>query len=230
MRVDHWQVRLAVALIPLCIAVSIPLRASGAREIMLPIRVHVVHVGDEPVAPHTFVVEQLEHANAIFAPHGVRFAPEPAPPPLPARHAALETRADRDALAAYARRGAIDCFVVRSLRDVDEPERMRQGVHWWQGSRRTNAHFVVLSSTAGPDVLAHELGHYLGNPSHSSTPGNLMSYQRGHVPMPFLDGRQLRRMRAAIARYLRTGELQQAKAAGAAPQQPLRTPEPAASP
>jgi hypothetical protein len=169
-------------------------------------RVHVAHVGSQPVVPRSFIDAQLARANAIFGPYGVRFVEQSAPPPLAEQHAALETRADRDALGAHARRGAIDCFVVRSLRDVDEPPRMRHGVHW-HARGHAGAHFVVLSSIAGPDVLAHELAHYLGNPKHSETPGNLLSYERGELPLPVLDGAQVRRMRAAIAAYLRSGEL-----------------------
>jgi hypothetical protein len=189
-----------------------PAHAEDAR--VLPIAVHVVHVDGSPVVSRSFVEQQLDRANAIFAPYGVRFAEVAAPPALAARHAALETRADRDALGAHARPGAIHCFVVRSLRDVDEPERMRRGVHW-HSRTHAGAHFVVLSSIAGPDVLAHELGHYLGNPKHSATPGNLMSYERGAVP-PFLDAGQVRRMRAAIARYVSKGELPPARRSSSA--------------
>jgi hypothetical protein len=39
-----------------------------------------------------------------------------------------------------------------------------------------------------------------------------MSYQRGEQPLPFLDAAQLRRMRAALARYLKTGQLRRAAA------------------
>jgi hypothetical protein len=172
-------------------------------------RVHVAHVGSDAVVPRSFVDAQLARANAIFEPYGVRFVEDPAPPALAEQHAALETRADRDALGALARPGAIDCFVVRSLRDVDEPPRMRRGVHW-HARGHAGAHFVVLSSIAGPDVLAHELAHYLGNPKHSETPGNLLSYERSAEPLPVLDRAQVRRMRAVIAGYLRSGELSRA--------------------
>lgn len=182
-------------------------RADG-NAVVLPIRFHVVHVEQQPVVSAAFVEQQLARANAIFGRYGVRFALEsPLPPPLDAHHAALETSTDRDALGAYARPGAIDCFFVRSLRDVDEPARMRRGVHW-HARGFGGAHFVVLSSIAGADVLAHELGHYLGNPRHSRTAGNLMSYERSSEP-PVLDAAQLRRMRAAIRGYLRRGELRE---------------------
>jgi hypothetical protein len=216
-RFDATQLRgsLSILAIAALVLVNAAVRADETR--VLPIEVHVVHVDGAPVVARNFVEQRLERANAIFGAYGVRFAETGAPSGLPARHAALETRADRDALGAYARRGAIHCFVVRSLRDVDEPARMRRGVHW-RSRTYPGAHFVVLSSIAGLDVLAHELGHYLGNPEHSDTPGNLMSYDRGAVP-PFLDAGQLRRMRAAIRRYVSTGELP--------PQQRIAAVEPA---
>lgn len=207
------RVQAAIAVV---IAVSglIATPAHAADRVQLPIRIHIANFEGVPVATASFVDRQLERANAIFAPYEVRFV-KTATLELAAPHAAMETRADRNALAAYAKPGAIDCFVVRSLRDVDEPGRMRQGVHWHSRSH-SGAHYVILSASAGPDVLAHELGHYLGNPRHSDTPGNLMSYERGEPALPFLDTAQLRRMRRAIRGYLRRGELQQPSATAAA--------------
>ncbi len=160
--------------------------------------------GGRDVAPREFVETQLRRANEIFAPYGVAFElralVRTSSPPR------MESRADRSALARHEMAGVIDCFVVASLRDVDEPGRMRQGVHW-HSETRPGAHYLILSAISGPDVLAHELGHYLGNPRHSDTPGNLMSYQRGAV-LPFLDEVQQRRMRRAIRAYRRSGELE----------------------
>ena len=117
----------------------------------------------------------------------------------------METREDRDALGTRVHEGVINCFVVSSLRDVDEPERMRRGVHWHSTSV-TGAHYVILSAIAEPFVLAHELGHFLGNPRHSHTPGNLMSYTRLEG-LPFLDAVQQARVRRRLQRYLHDGEL-----------------------
>jgi hypothetical protein len=82
---------------------------------------------------------------------------------------------------------------------------MRRGVHWHSQSH-PGKHYVILSSIAGPNVLAHELGHYLGNPKHSEVPGNLMSYQRAEGP-PFLDAIQVRRIQRTLRGYLKSGEL-----------------------
>ena len=126
---------------------------------------------------------------------------------MPAAHAELETRADRHALARFMRPRAINWFVVASLRDVDEPSRFRQGVHWRPRLRGApgGAHFVIVSAIAGPTVLAHELGHFFGNP-HSTVPGNLMSYDRGEGP-PVLDAVQRQRIAARAREMLASGEL-----------------------
>jgi hypothetical protein len=82
---------------------------------------------------------------------------------------------------------------------------MRRGVHW-HSRTHAGAHFVILSVLGGVDVMAHELGHFLGNPEHSETPGNLMSYEHTDV-LPFLDAAQLANVRRALAGYLRRAEL-----------------------
>lgn len=191
----------------LLLALASPLRAR--EPIALTIDFQVVRVDGEPVVPREFVPERIAAANRIYEPYGVRFV-QGRTLELAAEHAALETAADRDALGAKVRARVINCFVVRSLRDVDEPERLRRGVHW-HSRAYPGAHYVILSSIAGPDVLAHELGHYLGNPKHSESPGNLMSYQRGDVSLPFLDDAQIRRVQRTIRGYLMSGELRKAR-------------------
>jgi hypothetical protein len=169
--------------------------------------VHTAQVAGQPVAPPEFIAERIARANQIFAPYGVGFVARESRA-LAEAHARLETRADRDALGAEVAevaRGAIHCFVVASLRDVDEPERMRRGVHWRSRTQK-GAHFVIVSVISGLDVLAHELGHFLGNPEHSDTPGNLMSYQREEA-LPFLDAAQIGKLQRALRGYLRRGEL-----------------------
>ncbi len=178
--------------------------------LVLPITLHVVEVDGTPVVDDAFITERIARANEIFAPYDVQFAIA-SRKTLSSKHAALETREDRNALAQYFERGTLHVFCVRSLRDVDEPDRMRRGVHWHahahaHAHRRPGAHYVIISAISGPAVLAHELGHYLGNPEHSTTPGNLMSYEHTDV-LPFLDPAQRARQKRRLRRYLASGEL-----------------------
>jgi hypothetical protein len=151
-----------------------------------------------------FIERQLATANRIFAPYGVAFEQRERQE-TDAVPASMETRADRNALGALVRPRWINLFVVASLRDVDEPERIRRGVHW-HSTTHAPAHYLILSGISFDAVLAHELGHFLGNRQHSNTRGNLMSYQHT-AELPFLDQPQQRRLHRRLAEYLRTGEL-----------------------
>lgn len=173
-----------------------PAAAQGPSWVF-PMRIHL----PEAAVTDAWITEQLEQANALFAPHRVGFVLD-ARVALPEEHATLETRRDRHALGALLDPARIDVFVVRSLRDIDDPTLLRRGVHW-RPAGRPGAHFVVVSAISGPTVLAHELGHYFGNP-HSATPGNIMSYDRGQVP-PFFDDAQARRIARSAQRFARTG-------------------------
>ena len=148
---------------------------------------------------------QLETANRLMAPANVRFVLQGIEV-LDAAHSRLETRADRDALGGlvtgHARRlpgGArprvVDVFIVELLRDVDEPPRLRMGVHWRQRKNRQNR-YVILAASAGSSVLAHELGHYFGNP-HTDVVDNVMSYRRSDPAKMAFDEAQLTRIRRA---------------------------------
>jgi hypothetical protein len=119
---------------------------------------------------------------------------------LPARHAALETRRDRDALGALVRRDAVSVFVVASLRDVDDPRHHRLGV-CWRPKRYAGVRLIILTPDALATTLAHELGHYLGN-SHTRLRGNLMSYRRAGGEAS-LTPAQVRQLRAEARRVLR---------------------------
>jgi len=145
---------------------------------------------------------QMDSAESLFGPFGVRFDRTPKERKLGARFVHVETRADRDAFAAELVPHVINVFVVASLRDVDNPSEMRRGVHWHGPS---GSHYVILVSSAPPAVLAHELGHFFGNP-HSKVTDNIMSYDRtgGWV---FFDGDQGRRIVSHAHAYLETGEL-----------------------
>jgi hypothetical protein len=186
-------------------ALTIATPQAIARDpIVLPIAFQIAAHDASPVVDAAFLDERVARANEIYAVYGVQFA-ESATAALPGDHAAVETASDRDAFGANVKRGVINCFVVGSLRDVDDPTQMRRGVHW-HSRAYPGKHYVVLSSIAGPNVLAHELGHYLGNPRHSEVPGNLMSYTRTDA-LPFLDEAQVRRVTRTVREYLQSGEL-----------------------
>jgi hypothetical protein len=191
-------------------AVEVGVQATAPRW-TLPVIVHIAQVSTSgtTVTDDDFVTKQVARANAIFARYDVSFRIE-ARQTMSAAHARLETREDRDRLgnllAGVGVRGSIHCFVVESLRDVDEPSRMRRGVHWHVGSRSDGAHYVIITASAPENVLAHELGHFLGNVQHSLVRDNLMSYEQSGA-LPFLDETQLARMHKRIRRYVREREL-----------------------
>lgn len=155
----------------------------------------------QPVAEAAWLAAEVDSARALFAPFGVGFA-QIAGAPLDARFAHVETRADRNAFASHVAPHAIDVFVVGSLRDVDDPRQTRRGVHWHAPS---GAHYIVLIASAHPTVLAHELGHYFGNP-HSPVVDNVMSYERSGAAV-FFDADQGKRIAARAHAYAQSGEL-----------------------
>jgi hypothetical protein len=207
MRPRRWRPHAVGLGLAVCLTAALCLVGGVARASerwRIPLVFHVAQLDGQPVAPATFIAEQLAAANAIYGPLGIELV-ERERVPLAAAHAELSTRADRDALAGQARKGAIHCFVVGKLMDVDEPGRERRGVHWHprQSPRQS---FLIVSKISKPFVLAHELGHLLGNPKHSDVPGNLMSYERTEQT-PFLDAAQIRNVERALAALLKDGTI-----------------------
>jgi hypothetical protein len=120
------------------------------------------------------------------------------------RFARLETRQDRDALAAELRPHVVNVFVVGTLVDVDEAGRLRRGVHW-RNEANVAQRYVILSTLAAPGVLAHEMGHYFGL-GHTQVVDNLMSYERTGGPV-FLDAWQARIIQRGARQAFASGEL-----------------------
>jgi len=153
---------------------------------------------------------ELEHARLLFAPAGVTFTlDEVRASPAGTSLASIDDRGARDALGSrvvVSRAGEptrVNVFVTDRLVDVDDPPNERMGVHW-RRRRARNVHYVILSSRAWDTTLAHEMGHYFGNP-HSPTPNNIMSYERDGETPPFFDPRQLARIRSHARRFERAG-------------------------
>lgn len=168
----------------------------------LPIRFRVARdAAGDPVRDKAWLVAQADRATALFAPAGVSFVPVGVDP---LDLADLEDRDDRHQLGRHLERGVINVFVVRAMRDVDDPTQWRRGVHWRLPWRRER-HYVIVTSIAPPVTLAHELGHFFGNPRHRWVAGNVMSYEAGDSPT--FDPDQLHRIVAHARRFLRSGEL-----------------------
>lgn len=153
------------------------------------------------LADPAWLAAEIDAAEGLFEPFGVHFSRADGAP-LDAYLAHMETRADRNALASHVTPHVIDVFVVGSLRDVDDPAQMRRGVHWHAPS---GAHYLILVASAPTTVLAHELGHYFGNP-HSHVVDNVMSYERSGAPV-FFDADQGKRITARARAYVKSGEL-----------------------
>jgi hypothetical protein len=159
--------------------------------------------GGRPAAEEAWLTAQIGQAQALFGPFGVRFVRTAgSTAPMEARFAHVEAREDRDAFASWLVPHAVNVFVIGSLRDVDDPAQMRRGVHWHAPS---GAHYVLIVGTAPPSVLAHELGHFFGNP-HSPVVDDVMSYQRSGAPV-FFDAAQGRRIEERAREYWLTGEI-----------------------
>jgi hypothetical protein len=169
----------------------------------VPIAVTVALEGGRPAVDEAWVDAQIAEANRLYAAVPVRFQ-RVAWRTTDAFPAHLVSREDRDRAAAALGPGVINLRVAASLLDVDEPGRVRRGVHWrLRADPRRRC--ILLSSIAPPAVLAHELGHYFGN-GHSDVPDNLMSYERTGADVA-LDPAQLRQVRQALRAALASREL-----------------------
>jgi hypothetical protein len=171
--------------------------------------------GKGAVVDDAWLDTQVRQASAVFTSIRLDFR-RAGQGALPAENARLNTRTDRNALGRFLKPNVINVFVVQHLRDIHDPSRFRQGVHWRPYGRKKGPkgwvrHLVIVSAQAGPTVLAHELGHFFGHPKHSKVPGNLMSYLGRDKP-PVLSAGQGRRMRQWARRFVRQGELPKPKA------------------
>ena len=163
------------------------------------VAVSAVNIDGERVVDDAWVDAQWAAVDRLYAGFGIRFDRRWADP-LPETSARLETKEDRDALGEHFVEGAINVFFVKALLDIDEIGRIRMGVCWRTPARKR---FVAVASNAKPTVLAHELGHFLGN-GHSKVVDNVMSYDRTGKPV-FFDATQKKTLRATAMQLLLDG-------------------------
>jgi hypothetical protein len=183
------------------LAVAGEKRASAEEQpaLTLNVAVSAVSIDGERVVNDAWVDAQWAAVDRLYAGIGIRFERRWADA-LPETSARLETKEDRDALGEHFVEGVINVFFVKALLDIDEIGRIRMGVCWRTPSRKR---FVAVASNAKPTVLAHELGHFLGN-GHSKVMDNVMSYDRTGGPV-FFDATQKKTMRATALQLLRDG-------------------------
>ncbi len=190
-------------------AALVPGVAGAAQKIApIPLSLRIaLRGGDEPAAvvSEAFVDELLKQTQAIFGEHELSFVERSARGDVAATHRALETREDRNALAAHLTAGVANVFLVESLRDVDDPRLYRMGV-MWRNLRNLKKRYVIVAASAAPTTLAHELGHFLGL-GHTSVKNNLMSYAREDGAKVFLDAKQGETCRRTAAALFAKGEL-----------------------
>lgn len=197
--------------LPIVAFLLLPLSTVSAQSRPEPFRFgilfHVVDADGAAVVDDTWRTQQLEWADRVFAPLNIGFS-EVGVRSVPERFADLETRSDRNGLSRGLRRLAINVFVVRTMRDVNDPTQMRRGVHWRMAGDPAR-HWIVISATHGPPTtLAHELGHFFGVREHSPEPGNIMGYHHG--PSPRFDEAQAARVRRVGRGLLESTELREA--------------------
>jgi hypothetical protein len=209
MRLSLHRVLSSLSLLALSVSATVHARGDDDRR-SIPIVFHVAHSEGKPVADDAFLASELEHANIIYRELGLELV-RVSQDKLAQRHARIVERRDRDALGALLEGGVINVFIVGCLMDVDEPGRERRGVHWRVRNQRQR-HFVIVSAISGPYVLAHELGHFFGNPEHSDVPGNLMSYQQTDA-VPVLDPDQRNNVARTLESLFSSGELRAPSAA-----------------
>jgi hypothetical protein len=136
------------------------------------IQLHVATGDAGLVTTPAFIASQIALANTHFALLDVGFQLAGVNA-LPTAAAAIESRADRTALAANGlTNGVIDVFVTGELHDVDLVGNVINGVTW--RAPKLGKKFIILSAKAMEHTLAHELGHLFGLP-HSTYAISIMN-------------------------------------------------------
>lgn len=153
----------------------------AAQRLCVAVDLHVIEEpGKVAVREATWWQSQLNHAKKLFAPAGVDFRLRSVVR-LQAAQGDVLTREHRDAFLSEAKSSdGIDVFLVRSLADVDKKGAFIRGVHWRRRDQ-VQRRWVILSSIAEPEVLAHEFGHFFGLP-HSTYRVSVMNKRPRKLP------------------------------------------------
>ncbi len=173
-----------------------------ARAHCFEIQLHIVDDHGFVAAPE-WLAAQIAGANRHFAALDVGFQLAGVDT-LPASFDHVESRSQRDALAAQKLGGkVIHVFVVGQLDDVDEDGAIAYGVTWHR--RNDERKYVIVSAAALKRTLAHELGHFFGLP-HSTYAISIMNKaDRSDPPIEqrtFAD-EEIAAMRPKLAQLLR---------------------------
>jgi hypothetical protein len=153
--------------------------------VALALIIHLTTVDGAPVASRDEALAIVRSVNELYRDSDVCFVPRIEPN---SRNGDLVTHRDRRAFVADAQPGALNVFVVRSIRD-EEPSPStqkaaqragRQASGWLNGAeipapRLHPPTYLLVRLGAGANTMGHELGHLLGE-GHHPDPANLMSY------------------------------------------------------
>jgi len=194
-----------------------------AKELVtIPVTVHMLSDDEGAAAGAEEVDRWLTKASELMADAGVTF-----------RAASLKTEtmdsaivpsvAVRNQLVSRAKfDGTIHLYVARKVSDIDKEGGWIAGVHWrYWGSKKSmkGQHCVILSASAcGVETLAHEFGHFFGEP-HTKAPDNIMCSPGRRAGATF-SAAQITRIKADLAARLRSGELRSSPAEKTDPTQP----------
>ncbi|MGB1699453.1 MAG: hypothetical protein ACPHRO_05840 [Nannocystaceae bacterium] len=174
----------------------------------LGIRVFVLTDNQHEPVSRAWFDERLAQANRLFASIDVALNVV-SWTPLSVSDAAVDTRAQRDALGAgRPHQGAIDVYLVARLTDVDAPPQQIRGVHW-RLRRDTTQRWIIMSSISGPMVLAHELGHFFSLP-HGGEVASIMNKRPREWPpweARVFTAKEQARMRRALREMLTSRRL-----------------------
>ena len=138
-----------LALLSLVMLPAEPAEGAASEDIaVFPVEVAMATDEGNPVRDAAWVDAELARAEALFGPHGVHFR-RVGLRSLDDSAAHMVTRADRDRLVTAYKPGVINVVVVETLKDVDEQDRYRFGVHWRNG-QSPDRRYIILSSVAPP--------------------------------------------------------------------------------